>query len=377
MSTLTLTLNGRPCTGDATPRTSLADFLRETELLTGTHVGCEHGVCGACTVVMDGQPVRACITLAHSCSGRDVRSIEGLATDDVMAQLREAFTAEHALQCGYCTPGMLVTARDIVTRLPDADSERVRLELAGNLCRCTGYGGIVRAIMRVLEARRGSQAATPPKLPAATFARRKRDEGVIPMAAPMAEGGTSGNTPNRMRQVLRIGVPASAVWDAVRDPELVVGCVPGARLLSREGNQLRGEMTASLGPIQASFQGEATVRYATDAMRGALTCQGRDQASGTRLSGQADFTVVPDGDEASRVEIDMHYALRGPLAQLGRGPVVQVFANEIARTVGLNLQARLRNEEAPPPPARLGAGRLLLTIIWRALRRLVSWGHDT
>ena len=149
-----LTVNGAPVDAAAEPRTSLADFLREHLMLTGTNVGCEHGVCGACTVLIDGAPARACITLAIACDGADVRTIEALDDDPVAERLREAFSAEHALQCGYCTPGMLVTARDIVTRLPDADEPRVREELAGNLCRCTGYVGIVRAILRVLAARR-------------------------------------------------------------------------------------------------------------------------------------------------------------------------------------------------------------------------------
>ena len=103
-------------------------------------------MCGACTVEIDGAPARSCITYAGGCDGASVRTIEGFDDDPVMAALREAFTAEHALQCGYCTPGMLVTARDIVLRLPEADEARIREELAGNLCRCTGYVGIVRAV---------------------------------------------------------------------------------------------------------------------------------------------------------------------------------------------------------------------------------------
>jgi aerobic carbon-monoxide dehydrogenase small subunit len=141
------------------PRTSLADFLREQQMLCGTNIGCEQGVCGACTLMVDGMPTRSCITSAVSCAGSHVQSIEGFDDDAVMNELRAAFTAEHALQCGYCTPGMLVTARDIVTRLPNADDARVRLELSGNLCRCTGYVGIVRAIRRVLDARHASQVA--------------------------------------------------------------------------------------------------------------------------------------------------------------------------------------------------------------------------
>jgi aerobic carbon-monoxide dehydrogenase small subunit len=150
---IALTVNGQATTLQAEPRTHLADLLRGDLLLTGTHLGCEHGVCGACTVEVDGAPARACLLHAGSCDGASIRTIEGFDNDPVMAQLREAFAAEHALQCGYCTPGMLVTARDIVLRLPQADAARVREELAGNLCRCTGYRGIVRAILAVLAAR--------------------------------------------------------------------------------------------------------------------------------------------------------------------------------------------------------------------------------
>lgn len=154
MSELTLKINGEEVTANVEPRLSLADFIRDHRRLTGTHLGCEHGVCGACTVLMNGEPVRSCITFAVVADGTEITTIEGFDDDDPMAQLRQAFHENHALQCGYCTPGMLVAARDIVTRLPDADEARVRLELAGNLCRCTGYVGIVNAILSVLEKRR-------------------------------------------------------------------------------------------------------------------------------------------------------------------------------------------------------------------------------
>ncbi|RKT22207.1 carbon-monoxide dehydrogenase small subunit [Paraburkholderia sp. RAU2J] len=156
---IALRVNREDVSAAVEPRTSLADFLREQQMLCGTNIGCEQGVCGACTLLVDGMPTRSCITSAVSCAGAEVQSIEGFDDDAVMDALRAAFTAEHALQCGYCTPGMLMSARDIVTRLPDANDERVRLELSGNLCRCTGYVGIVRAIRRVLEARRASQTA--------------------------------------------------------------------------------------------------------------------------------------------------------------------------------------------------------------------------
>jgi carbon-monoxide dehydrogenase small subunit len=155
MKQVSLTVNGKAVAATVEPRTHLADYLREELRLTGTHLGCEHGVCGACTVLIDGVPQRSCIAYAVTCEGSDVRTIESFDDDPVMVQLRQAFTEAHALQCGYCTPGMLVTARDIVLRLPDADEPRVRRELSGNLCRCTGYMGIVAAIMRVLGERKG------------------------------------------------------------------------------------------------------------------------------------------------------------------------------------------------------------------------------
>ena len=153
-----LIVNGEAVEAEIEPRLSLADFLREHLNLTGTHLGCEHGVCGACTLMIDGAPARSCIALAVACEGAEVRTIESFDDDEVMTALRAAFTAEHALQCGYCTPGMLATARDIVTRLPDADEARIRVELSGNLCRCTGYVGIVEAIKRVLRERAGRRA---------------------------------------------------------------------------------------------------------------------------------------------------------------------------------------------------------------------------
>ncbi|MEX2454536.1 MAG: (2Fe-2S)-binding protein [Rhodospirillaceae bacterium] len=156
MSHISLTVNGEAVTADVEPRLSLADFLRDHRRLTGTHLGCEHGVCGACTILMNGEPVRSCIAFAVVADGAEITTIEGFDADSAMSLVRKAFHENHALQCGYCTPGMLVAARDIVLRLPDADEDRVRLELAGNLCRCTGYVGIVNAILAVLEERRGA-----------------------------------------------------------------------------------------------------------------------------------------------------------------------------------------------------------------------------
>lgn len=146
MTITKLTINGQTVTADVEPRLSLADFIRDNQGLTGTHTACEQGVCGACTLLLDGRPVRSCITLAVAADGKEVRTTEGYDGDEVMAIIRACFKKGHAVQCGYCTPGMLATAYDIVNRLPDADRTRIKIELSGNLCRCTGYLGIVDAI---------------------------------------------------------------------------------------------------------------------------------------------------------------------------------------------------------------------------------------
>jgi len=163
VSMVRLTVNGRPVAENVEPRVHLADLLRERLNLTATHLRCEQGVCGACTLLIDGEPARSCITYAVLCDGAEITTLEGLENDSIIIALRQSFSLEHALQCGYCTPGMLITARDIVMRLPDSDAARIRLELSGNLCRCTGYVGIVRAISRVLEERRRGELAIAPR----------------------------------------------------------------------------------------------------------------------------------------------------------------------------------------------------------------------
>ena len=156
MTTVHLTVNGEPCSADVAGRTQLAELLRDHLHLTGTHLGCEHGVCGACTVLVDGKPIRSCITYAQACEGADVVTVEGLGDDPVGRALGEAFARHHALQCGFCTPGMLIAAWDIVTRLAPTDEAEIRHELSGNLCRCTGYVGIVAAVRDVARQHRGA-----------------------------------------------------------------------------------------------------------------------------------------------------------------------------------------------------------------------------
>ena len=152
------TLNGRPVTGEAEPRMLLTDFLRQVIGATGTHVGCEHGVCGACTVRIDGTLARACLTLAVQAEGADVRTVEGLApTAESLSPLQEAFRAHFGLQCGFCTPGILMSLDALLQDAPDATEDEIREHLSGHLCRCTGYGPIMRAAVAAAEAMRASR----------------------------------------------------------------------------------------------------------------------------------------------------------------------------------------------------------------------------
>jgi carbon-monoxide dehydrogenase small subunit len=359
-----LTVNGSAVDALVEPRLHLADFLRERLLLTGTHLGCEHGVCGACTLLIEGAPARSCITFAAACDGARIETIERLEDDPTMVRLRAAFTAEHALQCGYCTPGMLVTARDIIHRLPHADEARVRLELAGNLCRCTGYAGIVRAILRVLGEATAIQGNASRSLPLWEAAGGRTGPTTIAAARnlPQPLPQTGDGSPS-LTQTLRISASADEVWRAVQNPALIADCVPGARLTEQNDGEIAGELALSLGPMQARFAGRATLGFGPD-RTGWLRGEGRDLLSGSRLTAEVTFAVRPDGAAASVLDLTVRYALRGPLAQFARGSVVAAFAAEIAETVGANLAARLSGT-APPPPRRLGLGRLL----WRTLRR--------
>ncbi|MEM7406798.1 MAG: (2Fe-2S)-binding protein [Pseudomonadota bacterium] len=160
---VTVSVNGAPVQATVPVRQSLADFLRHTLELTGTHVGCEHGVCGACTVLLDGRSVRSCLTLAVQANGHSITTIEGLAGDAELGPLQQAFMDQHALQCGFCTPGMLATLTEFLREHPAPTEHEVRLAISGNLCRCTGYENIVRAALQAAPAlyASGTQGGVP------------------------------------------------------------------------------------------------------------------------------------------------------------------------------------------------------------------------
>jgi carbon-monoxide dehydrogenase small subunit len=155
MSTVSMTVNGQAVSADAEPDTLLVDFIRENLGLTGTHVGCDTSQCGACVVLVDGDSAKSCTMLAAQAEGADVTTIEGLATNGELHPMQTAFHENHALQCGFCTPGMMISAIDLVTKNPDPSEDEIRKGLEGNICRCTGYHNIVKAVQAAATAMKG------------------------------------------------------------------------------------------------------------------------------------------------------------------------------------------------------------------------------
>jgi aerobic carbon-monoxide dehydrogenase small subunit len=378
MKPIQLTVNGRSVVESVEARTHLADFLREKLNLTGTHLRCEQGVCGACTLLIDGQPARSCITYAVMCDGAAITTIEGLDDDPVMAALRRAFSEEHGLQCGFCTPAMLVTARDIVARVPEADDARVRLELSGNLCRCTGYVGIVRAVSRVLkEAREGAFAAQPllsmPLGPVGARVARSALERSSTTAASVARGdegglahgvlGLAGRQPNiEVRQSFEVSCRPGEVWKFFSDIEQVARCLPGASLTRPpDGNKVNGKFSAKLGPITTTFTGAARIVRDDDNLRGVVLGAGNDRLSGSRAVGEIEYRLLPEGT-GTRVELMIRVLLVGPLAQFGRSGLVEDIVARVAQAFARNLEARLTgsvSELEMQTSAPLAAGSLL------------------
>jgi carbon-monoxide dehydrogenase small subunit len=353
MALINITVNGRRAALDIQPRINAADMLREHLRLTGTHLGCEHGVCGACTVLIDGVPVRSCIVLAVACDGKDLRTIEGFeASDPVMDALRLAFQREHGLQCGFCTPGMLVAARDIVLRLPDADEHQIRRELSGNLCRCTGYVGIVKAVRSVIVARHG-QASPAGRAPRVSSQAAELVE-TLPVAAkidpseptPADEGERSRAGWTHFSQSFVVDADVDAVWKLLSDFPLIASCLPGAELAEYDDNHLKGRMAVKLGPIRAAFAGSASVAR-DDARRiGQIRGAGNDRGSGSRTRANATYIVEKDPGSGSRVSIAVEYNLQGPLAQFSRSGLAQEVGRLLVQEFAANLNSRLRGNQA-------------------------------
>ncbi|MBP2303385.1 xanthine dehydrogenase family Fe-S subunit [Azospirillum picis] len=394
---VTIAVNGQPFTASIEPRQHLADFLRETVGLTGTHLGCEQGVCGACTVEIDGRPQRSCIAFAAACDGSSVRTVEGFDDDPTMQELREAFSTHHGLQCGFCTPGMLITSRDIVRRCGETDERTIREELSGNLCRCTGYMGIVAAVGSVCRGKapqvKAPPAATPVRaaavhLPepamAATAPRSAARPSAAPAPAAAAFGASAATTAGdgagwtAIDQSITVAATPDAVWEALGDVRRVASCLPGAEVETLEGEALTGRMSVRFGPIKARFAGEGTVRRDEPARTGRVTGAGRDSGSGSQAAGEVVYRVAAaERPDSTTVAVTIRYRLTGTLAQFSRGALVQDFVRRMAETFAANLSASLApGADGIPPqavkPAEMNVLAMLVSVVAGRIRRLFA-----
>ena len=402
MKRLALTINGRNVDAEVEPRTHLADFVREAHNLTGTHLGCEHGVCGACTLLIDGVPVRSCITYAVSCSGSSVTTIEGLDDDEVAKELRAAFSREHALQCGYCTPGMLISARDLVLRA-DAPSERdVRVAMSGNLCRCTGYVGIVAAVQSVIADRRArgitaipgagraglgpvgsdhNQSAELPEVAVRTVLQvvTGADEPGQVAAQSTAEKWPADFTPQAtFEQSFVVDHPLDRVWSFFANVPEVARCLPGASITGDASARIvAGKMRVKVGPIAAEFHGSAEIDRDPATHSGTIRGSGRDRRSSSTTQGVIQYRLRPVERDATRIELSVGYRLTGMLAQFSRSDLIRDIAGRLTALFAQNLETRLAApDQAAPPASDLNATSLLFSVLARRIatrfRRLLT-----
>lgn len=389
MSKVALTVNDRWLEASAEPRTSLADFVREELDLTGTHLGCEHGVCGACTVLLDGVPARSCITCAVACDGAAVTTIEGLDEDEITTELRVAFTREHALQCGYCTPGMLVSSRDLVLRLPNPDEKQIRIGLSGNLCRCTGYAGIVRAVSSVIEQRRrrgvapqrdgGRKTLGPAGSGRSKQAGADWSGGGQPLRRPQETtvpvNLISDFTPaHHLQQYFDVAHPPDRVFAMLGDVASVAACLPGVTLLAPPSpDRVDGVISVKIGPVAAKFRGAARVERNPAELSGRIIGIGTDERSRSSTRGEVHYHLIALDGGRTRVDISLGYTLTGFLAQLGRPALVRDLASRLTADFAANLDRLLSG--APllhntAAPADLNA----FSLVWNVVRaRLTQW----
>ncbi len=373
-------LNGISVNAVVEPRTLLGDFLRDDQRLTGLHLACEHGVCGACNVYVNGQLSRACTQLAIQCDHQEVRTIEGFDADELMGLLREAFSAGHALQCGYCTPGMLLAAHDIVRRFPLPDEATVRRELSGNLCRCTGYAGIVRAVMSVAHAHPGQAtgatsavAVSAPPIEANVVASAplpvSEDSAEIPLPARLHDDGSA----TQISRQFQLSQPCDQVWAFFSNVAAVAACMPGLEVSQIQGERLRGVFSVKVGPIRAAFATVARIQRDDAQRSGRVESEGRDRITHSSTIARLDYRLSPQAGGATRVDIGAAFQIKGRLAEFSRPAIVAALAGELTERFAANVEARLgpdgesgANKQSRP----LEIGLAHAVMVW--LRRIFS-----
>lgn len=377
-------VNGTPTRLELPARVTLCDALRDHLGLTGTHVGCEHGVCGMCTVLVDGQAARACLLFAVQLDGADIVTVEGLGKPDELHPLQEAFGRSHALQCGFCTPGFLMSSYDLLTSNPDVSDDELPKELSGVICRCTGYRNIVTAVRetrdmcadrlpepgncgtRTLVGRSAGRVADTPSNDSAETKTNEAIEILLPDGEPTIDVSVS----------TEIAVDAATVWDVFDDLHLLARCLPGAELTDELGDaQYSGRAKISVGPVKLAFSGLAQIlEHDRSAGRLRVLAQGRD-AGGAQT--QADIVLRTESAGAgTALHASANVYLTGRIAQFGRA-----LAGDISRRMfeqfATSVSEAATSGSAPAGPGKPpSAVRLLMNTLLHRLRQAFRRRHD-
>ncbi|HEY4422508.1 MAG TPA: FAD binding domain-containing protein [Pseudonocardia sp.] len=384
---VTMWVNGSEVTVHVPPRMHLADALREHLGLTGTHLGCEHGVCGMCTVLVDGTAARACLLFAVQCDGAEVVTVEGLGSADEQHPLQQAFSAHHALQCGFCTPGMLMSSFDLLSSGP-VTPEELPEQMSGVLCRCTGYRGILAAVADVAAAHPAG-VPEPMNCVARPLVGRGggAGHGFAAVREPAASGDEDGGAVSAVTDVSvpagaptasvevtsELAAPVDAVWAVLADVERMVACLPGAELTEvLGGHRYRGRAGVALGPVTLSFAGLAQIidRDPAD-HRLRMIGQGSDAGgSATQADIRLRAEAAPGGGTVLRAAADLY--LSGRIAQFGRalaGDVSRRLFEQFARSVDAAATGRETPAAHRVSPLRLAISALLVAVRRRATAR--------
>jgi aerobic-type carbon monoxide dehydrogenase small subunit (CoxS/CutS family)/carbon monoxide dehydrogenase subunit G len=376
-----LTVNGSPATLRVPTRMHLADALRDQLGLTGTHLGCEHGVCGMCTVLVDGAAARACLLFAVQCDGAEIVTVEGLGGPDDPHPLQRAFSAHHGLQCGFCTPGMLMSSYDLLANDPAVPADALPVEMSGVICRCTGYRGILAAVADVAASQPGGipgpQACGPRTLVgrgAAAVARAHEPQPAAPV--PQQVRLPSGPPSAVVEVTSTLSAPATDIWRVLDDFAQLARCLPGAELVEvLDETHYLGRAGVALGPVKLSFDGIAhVVERDPDAHQLRVHAQGVDTGGSAT---QADIRLSVDpapGGAVLRAAADLY--LSGRIAQFGRA-----LAGDVSRRLFEQFAAAVEETAltgsapavgaAGPNPLRLAAAALRDAAL-AALRRAAA-----
>ena len=381
MAEVTLTVNGTEVTLDVEPRLTLVDALRHRLGLTGSHVGCEHGVCGACTVLVDGAAARSCLMFCVQAAGTEVTTVEALGEVDDLHPLQEAFRRHHGLQCGFCTPGFLMSSYDLLQH-EGVDESELRDELSGVLCRCTGYAGIVEAVREVSKAH-------PDGLPAPKALGRPilvRDGGVPageqaalrsaleapapPMAGSVQLSVPEGEPNETVDVVTEIDAPPEETWELLQDFPRMSRLLPGIDLSRELGDdRYEGEARIHMGPIRLTFAGAAQVLERDASARSLRAIAAGSDTSGGGVRADLIISAEPRDGGGTRVRAQAKLYLSGRAAQFGRSLAGDV-SRQLFAQFGQGVERTLKTGEIAEP-TRLRGGALAWSLVRARLTSLV------